>query len=61
MEDYMEAKSRVKDVVVKRSKTGDDSVNAADSGSDIFLTVTGTSIEMGNDGATGRGNVETGS
>ncbi|VVB62632.1 S-adenosylmethionine synthase [uncultured archaeon] len=52
----MEAKARVKDVVVKRSKTEDVSVNAADSGSNIFLTVTGTSIEMGDDGATGRGN-----
>lgn len=56
MEDYMEAKARVKDVAVKRSKTGDVSVNAADSGSNIFLTITGTSIEMGDDGATGRGN-----
>jgi S-adenosylmethionine synthetase len=56
MEDYIEAKARVKNVVVKRSKTEDVSVNAADSGSNIFLTVTGTSIEMGDDGATGRGN-----
>ncbi len=56
MEEYMEAKARVKDVAVKWSKTDDVSVNAADSGSDIFLTVTGTSIEMGDDGATGRGN-----
>jgi S-adenosylmethionine synthetase len=56
MEDYREAKARVKDVVIKRSKTEDVSVNAADSGSNIFLTVTGTSIEMGDDGATGRGN-----
>jgi S-adenosylmethionine synthetase len=56
MEDYQEAKARVKDTVVKRSKTEDVSVNSADSGSNIFLTVTGTSIEMGDDGATGRGN-----
>lgn len=56
MEDYMEAKAKVRDVVVRRSKTEDVSVNAADSGENIFLTVTGTSIEMGDDGATGRGN-----
>jgi len=31
-------------------------VNAADKGSDIYLTVTGTSAEMGDDGETGRGN-----
>jgi S-adenosylmethionine synthetase len=31
-------------------------VNAADSDDDIFLTVTGTSAEMGDDGETGRGN-----
>ncbi len=56
MQDYKETKARVKDAVVKRSKTEDVSVNSADSGSNIFLTVTGTSIEMGDDGATGRGN-----
>jgi S-adenosylmethionine synthetase len=31
-------------------------VNCADSGENIYLTETGTSIEMGDDGATGRGN-----
>ena len=31
-------------------------VNCADAGENIYLTVTGTSIEMGDDGATGRGN-----
>jgi S-adenosylmethionine synthetase len=31
-------------------------INCADSGDNIYLTVTGTSIEMGDDGATGRGN-----
>ncbi len=31
-------------------------VNCADNGENIYLTVTGTSIEMGDDGATGRGN-----
>jgi len=31
-------------------------INAADKGEDIYLTVTGTSAEMGDDGETGRGN-----
>jgi len=31
-------------------------VNCADSGENIYLTVTGCSLEMGDDGATGRGN-----
>jgi S-adenosylmethionine synthetase len=31
-------------------------VNAADNGENIYLTVTGTSAEMGDDGETGRGN-----
>ena len=31
-------------------------MNCADNGENIYLTVTGTSIEMGDDGATGRGN-----
>jgi S-adenosylmethionine synthetase len=56
MQDYLEAKARIKDAVVKIADTEDVSVNAADSGSNIFLTVSGTSIEMGDDGATGRGN-----
>jgi S-adenosylmethionine synthetase len=56
MQDYLEAKARVKDAVVKMANTDDVSVNAADFGSNIFLTISGTSIEMGDDGATGRGN-----
>ena len=31
-------------------------VNCADAGENIYLTVTGCSLEMGDDGATGRGN-----
>jgi len=31
-------------------------VNNADKGENIYLTVTGTSAEMGDDGETGRGN-----
>lgn len=58
-EDYEEAREKVREVVL--GKAGDLSVkrvyvNAADSGDRIYLTVTGTSLEMGDDGATGRGN-----
>jgi S-adenosylmethionine synthetase len=56
MQDYLEAKAKIKEAVAKRANTEDVIVNAADSGSNIFLTVCGTSIEMGDDGATGRGN-----
>ncbi len=56
MEDYKEIKEKIKDAVRRRSDSDDVSVNAADFDKNIFLTVTGTSIEMGDDGATGRGN-----
>lgn len=55
-EEY-EAKAGIHDVVEKiaglQSEVG---VNCRDKGENIYLTVTGTSIEMGDDGATGRGN-----
>lgn len=54
-EEYEEAKMRVKEAVLRKAEA-EVSVNAADSGNNIYLTVTGTSIEMGDDGATGRGN-----
>ncbi len=54
-EEYEEAKARVKEAVLRKAEA-EVSVNAADSGDNIYLTVTGTSIEMGDDGATGRGN-----
>jgi S-adenosylmethionine synthetase len=53
--DYEEAKARVGEAVQRRAEA-EVCVNCADSGDDIYLTVTGTSIEMGDDGATGRGN-----
>ncbi len=55
-DDYDEAKAKVRGAVLRNAENADVSVNAADSGSNIYLTVTGTSIEMGDDGATGRGN-----
>lgn len=54
-EEYDLAKAKVKEAVLRKADA-DIFVNAADSGNDIYLTVTGTSIEMGDDGATGRGN-----
>lgn len=55
MEEYEDAKAGVKEAV-QRKADADVCVNCADSGDNIYLTVTGTSIEMGDDGATGRGN-----
>jgi S-adenosylmethionine synthetase len=54
-EEYEEAKARVREAIRRRAEA-EVNVNAADSGENIYLTVTGTSIEMGDDGATGRGN-----
>ena len=60
-EEYDEAKSRVREAVTRKAQGQDAGdvevcVNCADAGENIYLTVTGTSIEMGDDGATGRGN-----
>jgi S-adenosylmethionine synthetase len=60
-EEYDEAKFRVQEAVTRKAQgqvAGDLKVcvNCADAGENIYLTVTGTSIEMGDDGATGRGN-----
>ncbi|NMC10613.1 MAG: methionine adenosyltransferase [Methanothrix sp.] len=54
-EEYDDAKAKVLEAVSRRVDA-DICVNCADSGNNIYLTVTGTSIEMGDDGATGRGN-----
>ncbi len=54
-DEYDEAKANVKDAVLRRADA-EVCVNCADAGESLYLTVTGTSIEMGDDGATGRGN-----
>jgi len=54
-DEYNEAKAKVMDAVLKKAEA-EVCVNCADAGESIYLTVTGTSIEMGDDGATGRGN-----
>jgi len=58
-EEYDEAKARVLEAVMRKAGSEAETegcVNCADKGENIYLTVTGTSIEMGDDGATGRGN-----
>ena len=60
-EEYEEAKAGVGRAVMRKAEAegaGDAEVcvNCADLGDNIYLTVTGTSLEMGDDGATGRGN-----
>ena len=59
--DYDEAKAAVQEAVMRKAQADHGGeievfVNCADAGENIYLTVTGTSIEMGDDGATGRGN-----
>ncbi len=57
---YEAIKAEIADKVFEYASPGWDgaaiAVNAADKGKDIYLTVTGTSAEMGDDGETGRGN-----
>ena len=59
-DDYADIKAEIAAKVVAHvsARWGDSSVavNAADHDDEIYLTVTGTSAEMGDDGETGRGN-----
>jgi S-adenosylmethionine synthetase len=55
MEDYREVKAKVRETILEAADA-EVAVNAADGDNNIFLTLTGSSIEMGDDGATGRGN-----
>jgi S-adenosylmethionine synthetase len=55
MEDYLEVKAKVRETILE-AVDAKVVVNAADGDENIFLTLTGSSIEMGGDGATGRGN-----
>ena len=55
MEDYMVVKAKVRETI-REAADAEVAVNAADGDKNIFLTLTGSSIEMGDDGATGRGN-----
>ena len=55
MEDYLEVKAKVRETILG-AVDAKVAVNAADGEENIFLTLTGSSMEMGDDGATGRGN-----
>lgn len=55
IEVYQETKRNVRETI-REMADASVTVNAADTEKSIFLTVTGTSAEMGDDGATGRGN-----
>jgi S-adenosylmethionine synthetase len=62
-EDYMDKKAQIQELVGETAaKYTDRAVNVAvntadgDSDDEIYLTVTGTSAEMGDDGSVGRGN-----
>jgi len=59
LEEYYEQKAKTKDFVEKNIETKkklDVAVNAADKEDCIYLTVTGTSCESGDNGQVGRGN-----
>ncbi|VVB73793.1 S-adenosylmethionine synthase [uncultured archaeon] len=61
LSDYRDKKERLEENARKMASrlAGDDvsvSVNSADKGKDIYLTLTGLSCEMGDDGSVGRGN-----
>lgn len=60
MDEYEDIKLKIAGKAIKQvSAKWDDAsvdVNAADHGDNIYLTLTGTSAEMGDDGETGRGN-----
>jgi len=62
LEEYYEVKRKVKEKVEKLAKEiakdyeVEVCINTADSGESVYLTVTGTSAEMGDDGSVGRGN-----
>jgi len=55
MDDYLDVKAKVREAILE-AVDAQVAVNAADGKENIFLTLTGSSIEMGDDGATGRGN-----
>ena len=58
LDDYYEQKEKIRELVEKKFKTDGMQVviNTLDKGESIYLTVTGTSWENGDDGQVGRGN-----
>jgi S-adenosylmethionine synthetase len=55
-EDYYNKKTRIKEKLEKEFKNVNFSLNTADSGENIYITVSGVSWENGDDGQVGRGN-----
>jgi S-adenosylmethionine synthetase len=58
LEDYYDQKEKIRELIQKKFKTDgmEVFVNTLDEGESVYLTVTGTSWEMGDDGQVGRGN-----
>jgi S-adenosylmethionine synthetase len=58
LEDYYDQKEKIRELIQKKFKTDGMEVfiNTLDKGESVYLTVTGTSWEMGDDGQVGRGN-----
>lgn len=58
LEEYYDKKERIRELIEKKFKTDGMHVfvNALDKEDSVYLTVTGTSWEMGDDGQVGRGN-----
>jgi len=58
LEEYYDQKDKIKELIEKKFKADEMnvSVNTLDKEESIYLTVTGTSWEMGDDGQVGRGN-----
>jgi len=58
LEEYYDQKEKIRELLEKRFKTDGMrvSVNTCDTKESVYLTVTGTSWEMGDDGQVGRGN-----
>jgi len=56
LREYYEQKEVIKELIKKEIGEGEVSVNTADKDDSIYLTVTGTSWECGDDGQVGRGN-----
>ena len=59
-EDYFKYKTKLEKEIKTKFKLKDVSINVGDTKDTQFITKTGTSLEMGDSGATGRGNRRTG-
>ena len=62
LDDYYDQKEKIREIIEKKFKTDgmNISINTLDEKDSVYLTVTGTSWENGDDGQVGRGNRSTG-